>query len=174
MELDKLLTQLQSRFPGLVVINTWGETSLFYNPLGVLKRGAYCFTFKESDGENDASSKLNRDEVAFRLNFKISKASFLEKFGEPSLPERPPKGCIITLKSGSEYDPTALDTLIPHPVYGWMSWVSVINPSDKTITSLIEDGLFGESYTDAVNRHDSNRSVIQYKARAGHKATSSG
>ena len=28
------------------------------------------------------------------------------------------------------YDFGALNTLMPHPVYAWMSWVCVLSPSD--------------------------------------------
>jgi predicted DNA-binding protein (MmcQ/YjbR family) len=33
-------------------------------------------------------------------------------------------------------DFTALDRLMPHPVYAKMYWVSVINPSDKTVETV--------------------------------------
>lgn len=31
-----------------------------------------------------------------------------------------------------DYDFTALDPIIPHPVYAWMGWVCVLTPSKKT------------------------------------------
>ena len=149
MKLAALIPHLTKLYPGLVEKCVWGETSLFYNPSGLLKRGAYCITFKEKDGDNDSSSALNREEVDYRMNFKISKPTFLSQFDEPALPERPAKGKIIALKSGRVYDPTVLDTLIPHPVYGWMSWVSIINPSKESIARIMEAGLLDESYEHA-------------------------
>ena len=136
-----------------------GETSLFYNPNGLLKRGTYCFTFKEKDGDNDCSSALNRAEVEYRMNFKITKPTFLSQFNEPSLPLRPSKGNIITLKSGRVYDPTVLNTLIPHPVYGWMGWVSIINPSEQSIEEIVKAGLLDESYEHAKAGYNKNKTV---------------
>jgi hypothetical protein len=34
------------------------------------------------------------------------------------------------------HDFTVLDQLLPHPVYGWMSWVSVLNPSAATFDTV--------------------------------------
>lgn len=51
---------------------------------------------------------------------------FEKKFGKR--PVRPGKGGIID----GEWDFTRLDKLTPHPVYGWMGWVSVLNPSSRT------------------------------------------
>eukprot|EP01031_Cornospumella_fuschlensis_P038421 gene38421-46697_t len=157
MNLATLVSTLISRFPGLVQVSAWGETSLFYNPNGLLKRGTYCITFKEKDGENDSASALNREEVDYRMNFKVTKETFLSRFKEPSLPARPSKGGIITLKSGRTYDPTVLDTLIPHPVYGWMGWVSIINPSERTITDILGSGLLEESYLHAVSGYSKRK-----------------
>ncbi len=159
MKLTTLISTLTQRYAGLVQVSAWGETSLFYNPDGLLKRGAYCITFKEKDGENDAASALNRKEVKFRMNFKINKATFLTQFNEPALPARPAKGKIITLKSGRDYDPTVFDTLMPHPVYGWMGWVSIINPSEKSVIEMLESGLFDESYNHAVAGYNKNKAI---------------
>jgi hypothetical protein len=93
------------------------------------------------------------------MNFKISKPTFLTQFNEPSLPLRPAKGNIIVLKSGRKYDPKVLDTLIPHPVYGWMGWVSIINPSERSIETIIQAGLLNESYEHAKAGYNKNKTV---------------
>jgi hypothetical protein len=171
MELTTLLSSLTRRYSGLLQVSAWGETSLFYNPDGLLKRGVYFATFKEKDGENDNASALNRNEVKFRMNFKISKASYLTRFHEPSLPARPAKGKIITPKSGRSYDATLFDTLIPHPVYGWMGWVSIINPSESSVSHIIESGLLDESYHHAVIGYGKNKAVIESDAKKSNKRT---
>lgn len=154
MKLASLISTLSLRYPGLVPVSAWGETSLFYNPHNLFERGTYCVTFKEKDGANDSASALNREEVRFRMNFKVGRDTFLRRFRETSLPKRPAKGQIIQLHSGSAYDPTVLDTLIPHPVYGWMGWVSIINPSADSIREILEAGLLDESYQHAVASYD--------------------
>ena len=58
----------------------------------------------------------------------VSKGAYFELFGPP--PPRPGKGGIVD----GGWDFTALDILTPHPVYGWMSWVAVLSPSEATWT----------------------------------------
>ena len=38
---------------GTVLVESWGEKGIFYNPDHVLKRGVYILTVKEKDGDND-------------------------------------------------------------------------------------------------------------------------
>ena len=135
---------LMTTFPGLVIIDAWGEKSFFYNPEGLLKRGIYFCTIKEKDGDNDKASGLGRAGV-FRLNFGISKITFSNLFG--ALPGRPSKGGAID----GLYDFTALDVLTPHPVYGWMVWVSILNPSLASWPSI--ELLMAESYTLALQKY---------------------
>ena len=63
-----------------------------------------------------------------------------------SIPKRPSAGEVIE----GAYDFTGLDTLMPHPVYGWMTWACVINPTRKTIELMESKGLFEEAYQAAV------------------------
>ena len=126
---DTIIETLSARFPGTIAINAWGETSLFYNPGQLLPRGVYFATVKQKDGDNDRASHLHRDGV-FRFNLGTSKPLFLERFGSP--PSRPGKGQAIE----GPWDFTRLDLITPHPVYGWMSWVSVLNPSSGTMTEM--------------------------------------
>ncbi len=137
MTIEKILNYIHLHFTGLHVFDVWGEKSFFYNPEGLFKRGIYFCTLKTKDGENDKASHLDRDGI-FRVNFGISKATFLSIFH--SLPQRPTKGSII---EGS-YDFTKLDMLTPHPVYGWMAWVSVLNPTPHTWQNIMP--LLEESY----------------------------
>lgn len=110
-------------------MQAWGESSLFYNPGRVLPRGVYLATIKEKDGANDSASKLDRDGI-FRLNVGTSKPLYLERVGPP--PSRPGKGGIVE----GPWDFTKLNTLTPHPVYGWMSWVAVLNPPVETLDDM--------------------------------------
>ena len=109
-------------YDGLNIIDSWGEQTYFYNPGKALKRGTYFMTIKEKNGENDQASDLDREGI-FRLNIGLTKPGFIKLFGEP--PGRPGKGKAIE----GYWNFTKLDELTPHPVYGWMGWVSVLNPS---------------------------------------------
>jgi len=67
----------------------------------------------------DSASDLSRPGVC-RLNIGVSKATFTGMFAP----------------GDAEPDYTALDTLLPHPVYAAQSWVCVLNPSEATFESL--------------------------------------
>lgn len=112
-------------FKDVYPLNSWGEKSFFINPEKQLKRGTYFATLKEKDGDNDKASHLNRNGI-FRLNLGVSKECYLSLF--QTLPKRPAKGCFIE----GDYDFRKTDTILPHPVYGWMAWVCVLNPSAET------------------------------------------
>ncbi len=114
---------LANSLDGVIPKDAWGEVSYFYNPGMVFDRGAYFATIKEKNGDNDKASNLDRPGV-WRLNLGVSKGAFLELFGPP--PPRPGKGGVI---EGS-WDFTAKNTLTPHPIYGWMSWIAVLNPTE--------------------------------------------
>ncbi|MEO0487034.1 MAG: DUF6194 family protein [Pseudomonadota bacterium] len=126
---DTIIEHLLSRFDGTTVVAAWGERSVFYNPGNQLPRGVYFATVKEKDGDNDRASRLGRA-GAFRLNLGTSKPLFLARFGPP--PARPGKGGVIA----GPWDFTQYDVLTPHPVYGWMSWVAVLNPSPQTLVDM--------------------------------------
>ncbi len=110
---------------------------MFYNPGGVLKKGVYLLTVKEKDGENDNASRVDRPGV-YRVNLGLRKETFQHLFG--AIPARPAAGGVVAM----DYDFAALDTLMPHPVYAWMSWVCVLNPSAQTFETL--KPLIRESY----------------------------
>ncbi len=103
---------------------SWGETSLFYNPNNQLPNGIYFCTLKEKDGANDQASKLNREGV-YRLAIGLPKNTYQELFG--SKPARPTKGKSVAL----DYDFSELNTLMPHPVYAWMSWAQILSPTKE-------------------------------------------
>ena len=106
-------------------LDSWGERSFFLNPNRQFKRGTYFATLKEQDGANDKASHLDREGV-FRLNIGVRKELYLALFS--SLPSRPAKGCCVD----GDYDFSELDSILPHPVYAWMGWVCVLNPSTTT------------------------------------------
>lgn len=129
IEKGLLYHHLLSNFKDLVAIQSWGEDALFYNPGGKKPRGIYFCTFKEKDGPNDKASELNRGGI-YRFNVGISKQDYTLMFG--SVPKRPSKGGVI--ETGHDF--RQINVITPHPVYGWMHWISVLNPSKKTIETL--------------------------------------
>jgi hypothetical protein len=152
---EVILEVLLSRFPGTHALAAWGETSIFYNPGHVLPRGVYFATVKEKDGDNDRASNLSREGI-FRFNVGTTRLLFEERFGGP--PSRPAKGQAIQ----GPWDFTGLDIVTPHPVYGWMSWVSVLNPSEDTMNDL-----------DPMIRAAFNKAKAAFEKKAGSKSSRS-
>ncbi len=112
-----------------------GDTFFVYDPersLAGAKRFPFATIVTKDYGDFDNASKLDRHGV-FRLNIGVSPETFDGLFG-----------------TGDERDFTALDTLMPHPVYGSYHWVSVLNPSEATFETL--KPLLREAYQRAVRR----------------------
>ncbi|MBD5413861.1 MAG: hypothetical protein HDR52_05515 [Treponema sp.] len=129
MNPNDILNYCLDNLPDTVVVNSWGERGVFYNPNNTLKRGIYVLTVKEKDGDNDKSSNLNREGV-YRISIGVRRNTFIYMFG--SVPMRPAKGGVVDMP----FDFAQIDKIVPHPVYAWMSWVCVLNPSDATFEQL--------------------------------------
>ena len=123
MNISDIEKYILENFADVNPLDSWGERSFFLNPGKQLKRGTYFATLKEKDGKNDKASNLSRKDI-FRLNMGVSKGVYLSLF--KTLPKRPAKGCFID----GDYDFERRDIVLPHPVYGWMGWICVLNPSE--------------------------------------------
>lgn len=127
--IQEIIDDTPGKYDGMVVNHNWEEKGLFYNPGNKLAKGIYILTFKEKDGPNDNASNVNRDGI-YRLNLGISKDSFIALFGE--IPKRPSAG--KTINTGHNFQ--KLDTIMHHPVYGWMSWIAIHNSGKQTFEIL--------------------------------------
>jgi hypothetical protein len=103
----------------------WDDWFIFYDREGESppdRRFPFA-TIVTKDYEGfDAFSQLNRPGV-FRLNIAVGRQRYEDLMGYPPAEhaEHQPR-----------FDYTALDSLLPHPVYGAQAWVSILNPGDKT------------------------------------------
>ena len=112
-----------------------GDTFFIYDPdrnLQDKQRFPFATIVTKDYGDFDNASNLNREGV-FRLNVGVSRETFRSLFGD----------------DGTS-DFTALDRLMPHPVYGRQSWVCVLNPSAETFERVTP--LLREAYEIAVAR----------------------
>ena len=137
-------------FEGVDVVVASGDSFFFYNPDSTIPPDhRFPFVTLVTSDNNDPFSNLNRPSV-FRLNIGIGKQTFHSLFGDPTaLPS------VSAADSGAisrDYDFTTLDQLMPHPVYGRMLWVCVLNPSDETFETNVRP-LLTEAYEMAVNKH---------------------
>ncbi len=106
----------------------WGDSFFIYDPgrqLPPNRRFPFATIVTKDYGGFDCASQLNRPGV-FRLNIGVSKETYRSFFGPQ--PASPPVGSAV--ETGHDF--TALDQLLPHPVYASMSWVCVLNPSVAT------------------------------------------
>ncbi|BFP42084.1 DUF6194 family protein [Flavobacteriaceae bacterium GF1] len=134
MTVPELEDWILNNYSDIVVTNTYGERSFFYNPSGLLPKGIYFTTIKESDGPNDKASHLDRNGT-YRISIGIGKSRYQKLFG--ATPKRAPKGGVVDI----DFDFTSVQTLMPHPVYAWMGWVAMNNPSKnqlKTLENLLD------------------------------------
>lgn len=129
MDPSEVARWIARNLPGVVAKRSWGEDAWFYNPGGMFANGAYFLTIKRQDGPNDRASRLDRTGV-WRMNFGLPAEDFEARFG--ARPPRPPKGGVCD--GPWIYD--APDLLTPHPVYGWMGWAAIVNPSRRRFAEI--------------------------------------
>src|ERR1041385_2720721 len=95
-------------------VNSYGSF-FFYNPDSNLPPDhTFPFVTIVTNDNNDEFSNLNRPSV-FRLNIGVGKQTFRSLFGSPVLPSDEDSTSVSDDKTGN-YDFTALDQLMPHPV----------------------------------------------------------
>lgn len=89
----------------------------------------------------DTASDLNRQGL-FRVNISVGRQAFEEAFGYA--PSAHPQ-------NQGRFDYTAIDNLIPHPVYATQGWASVVNPGKGTAELVRE--LLIDAHAREVRRH---------------------
>lgn len=129
----------------------WGDTFFIYDPQRDLAPNLqlpFATIVTKDYDDFDRASNLNRPAI-FRLNIGLSRNTYSSLFG--SQPSAPDMGEVVA----TGHDFTALDQLLPHPVYAHQSWVCVLNPGPDTFQTL--HPLLAEAYDRAVKRYDKAR-----------------
>lgn len=140
MDEASIIQYITGTFDGIQTVTLNGNTFFFYGP-----EHMFPFATLMTNDENDQFSNLNRPSV-FRLNIGLSKATYRSLFGSQPFPS----GAAEVVDSG--YDFTALDQVMPHPVYGRMYWVCILNPSAATFQAVVQP-LLAEAYNLDVSKH---------------------
>ncbi len=137
MNESKIVEYITGAFDGVELVTADGNSFFSYNPDRALPadQGFLPFATLVTNDLSDQASNLERQGV-YRLNVGLKKETFRELFG--------------TSTPGNDYDFTSLDRLMPHPVYGQMFWVCVLNPSDATFQAV--KPLLLEAYDGAVGK----------------------
>lgn len=143
---------ITSTFEGVDVVADSGTSFFFYNPDSSLPPDhRFPFVTLVTSDVYDQFSNLDRPGV-FRLNIGIGKPTFRSLFGSPKLPSGNDSAAESSDNYGG-YDFTALDQLMPHPVYGRQYWVSVLNPGYETFETKVRP-LLAEAYELAVSKYN--------------------
>ena len=104
---------------------TWPETDVveamnaWFFSLDPEKHWPNYATLVTTD-EHDEASNLSRPDT-FRLNLGVDRPTF----------ER------VATEAGPDPDYTALDRLMPHPVYAAQRWICIVNPSRATFHDTV-------------------------------------
>lgn len=145
MTADEMSRFITERFAGVDMVVNADNSFYFYNPdPNVEPDHMFPFVTLMVNDVNDDYSDLDRP-GAYRLNIGVSKETFQSLFGEL-------RGASArdSAKRG-DFDYTAPDRLMPHPVYGMMYWLCVVNPSEATFEKQVLP-LLEEAYGMAVRK----------------------
>jgi hypothetical protein len=127
-------------FPGVAVVDAAGSSFFFHGPDRMMP-----FVTLVTNDDHDRASDLTRPGI-FRLNIGVTKETYRSLFGA-----RPTRAATAEGVVDTGHDFTALDQLMPHPVYAPQSWVCVLSPTADTFESVIRP-LLAEAYGLAVRR----------------------
>ena len=128
MESEEVVAWIRATFDPVELVETDGNWFFFFD-----SDHLFPFATLVANDLYDQESDLQRAGV-FRLNIGVGRETWVERFGEPTRRQQGEHG----LGSGTdrEFDFTALDVVMPHPVYGRQHWLCVLNPSETTFDSL--------------------------------------
>ncbi|WP_316633122.1 DUF6194 family protein [uncultured Flavobacterium sp.] len=120
MTIDEIKTYLLQNFEGLSIMENDGDLFFMHKSNDKLP----FVTLISKDNDYDSLSNLNRDGF-FRLNFPIDKETFNSKFGSMTNDKK------LEAYMNIGIDFTQENMLLPHPTYGPLNWVCIVNPSKE-------------------------------------------
>lgn len=118
----------------------WGDAFFYYAPDGRMPERTQPYgTIVTKDYPGDTASALDRTH-RWRVNIHVDRATFREVTGED--PRR----------LAQQRDHSEADRVMPHPVYGELGWVAVVDPGEATMRLVLE--LLREAHDAARRRAD--------------------
>jgi hypothetical protein len=134
----EVIQYITDAIDGVDSVEASGDRFFFYDPgRGLPVDQRFPFATLVTDDNYEDVSNLKRPGV-YRLNVGVSRETFRALFGEEG------SSANADGDADTTYDFTALDRLMPHPVYGNMHWVCVLNPSPETFERV--KPLLAEAY----------------------------
>ncbi|MEU6307520.1 DUF6194 family protein [Streptomyces chartreusis] len=116
-----LLPGPEGDFPELA----WGDAFFYHAPDGRIPLNTQPYgTIVTKDYPDDTVCDLDPPD-RWRVNIHVDRATFEELTGEE------PRG------TTRPRDYTSTDTVLPHPVYGALGWLCVVNPGERTADTVL-------------------------------------
>ena len=103
---------------------SWGDLFFYYAPDQVVPRSQPFATIVTKDYPDDHGSRLDRPDT-FRLNVAAGADEFRRLVGHEPRESAP-----------EDIDPSIPDVVFPHPVYGGLGWLSIVNPGSGTCAAV--------------------------------------
>ncbi|WP_316812152.1 DUF6194 family protein [Pedobacter heparinus] len=125
MTIDEITKEILSCFKDVSVTEANGDLFFMYDKDKMMPFA----TIVTSDNDYDHASQLSRAGF-FRLNIGVDKATFIHTFEGMKLK----KG--LGSYQESDIDFTKENVIMPHPVYGAMYWMCMVNPGRNSFPIL--------------------------------------
>jgi hypothetical protein len=102
----------------------WGDHFFYYAPDGAVPQNIQPYaTIVTKDYPDDAASQLG--DGRWRLNIHVGSREFEKLLG-------------VSPQDAAADDYSADDVVLPHPVYGTLGWISVVNPGERTMPTVLD------------------------------------
>ncbi len=133
MSMEQIIATVRDLDGALVVIPepggdfpelAWGDAFFYYAPDGRIPHNVQPYgTIITKNYPDDDASDLDPP-GRWRVNVHLDRATFRELTGEE------PRDL------GGPHDYAATDSVMPHPVYGPLGWICVVNPAESTTDTV--------------------------------------
>jgi hypothetical protein len=96
----------------------WGDAFFYYAPDGRTPRNTQPYgTIVTKNYPDDTACDLDPP-GRWRVNVQVGRTALPELLGE-------------------RHDPATADVVLPHPVYGSLGWICVVNPGERTTGTVV-------------------------------------
>lgn len=130
MSIQRILAAVRS-LDGVLVLSptdgdgspelAWGDHFVYYAPDGAVPTNIQPYaTIVTKNYPDDTASDLDRP-GRWRLNIHVGRAAAQRLVGD-----------------GAGTTADATDVLLPHPLYGRLGWVAVVDPGERTLPAVLD------------------------------------
>jgi len=135
MSMEQIIATVRA-FDGALVVDpgpgddvpeiAWGDAFFYYAPDGRMPQNVQPYgTIVTKDYPDDTGSDLGRP-GRWRVNIHVDRATFRELTGEEPRSLTRPRNF------------ASVDVVNPHPVYGALGWIAVVNPGEQTSETVVQ------------------------------------